>query len=268
MSAIAGMAVEWADRPEPIDISFLYMSQEIRSRIQIVRQNQIVTGEYINATTRDQENCKVTILLYDEMGYADTLGVNRQSIISIHSFECGVPLEYKKKLLFCVLEYIRDKVRTKMHTTTVAFSKELGLEGIGAEEFYFDGKMVMEGEINKIMKACWPEKYTEPIHTPAPPAVFSSSTPSYYPSPSQSQSQSSYSGSYKPGSVHSTSVEPPDRSGGKKNNTNRKYTMKTRKNKKSKKRWSLKYKKSINCKRPRGFSQRQYCKYGRKKNLK
>jgi hypothetical protein len=56
--------------------------------------------------------------------------------------------------------------------------------------------------------------------------------------------------------------------GGKKNYTNRKYTMKTRKNKKSKKRWSLKYKKSINCKRPRGFSQRQYCKYGRKKNLK
>jgi hypothetical protein len=45
-----------------------------------------------------------------------------------------------------------------------------------------------------------------------------------------------------------------------------KYTMKTRKNKKSKKRWSLKYKKSINCNRPRGFSQRQYCKYGRKKS--
>ena len=30
------------------------------------------------------------------------------------------------------------------------------------------------------------------------------------------------------------------------------------------KKWSLKYKKSINCRRPRGFSQRQYCKYGRK----
>jgi len=28
--------------------------------------------------------------------------------------------------------------------------------------------------------------------------------------------------------------------------------------------WSLKYKKSINCKRPRGFSQKQYCKYGKK----
>ncbi len=29
-------------------------------------------------------------------------------------------------------------------------------------------------------------------------------------------------------------------------------------------RWSLKYKRSINCRRPRGFSQRQHCKYGRK----
>lgn len=30
--------------------------------------------------------------------------------------------------------------------------------------------------------------------------------------------------------------------------------------------WSRKYKRSINCRRPRGFSQKQYCKYGRKKN--
>lgn len=29
--------------------------------------------------------------------------------------------------------------------------------------------------------------------------------------------------------------------------------------------WSMKYKRSINCKRPKGFSQRQHCKYGRKK---
>jgi len=32
--------------------------------------------------------------------------------------------------------------------------------------------------------------------------------------------------------------------------------------------WSLKYKRSINCKRPRGFSQRQHCKYGRKKSTR
>jgi hypothetical protein len=29
--------------------------------------------------------------------------------------------------------------------------------------------------------------------------------------------------------------------------------------------WSLKYKRSINCRRPKGFSQKQHCKYGRKK---
>lgn len=29
--------------------------------------------------------------------------------------------------------------------------------------------------------------------------------------------------------------------------------------------WSLKYKKSINCRHPKGFSQRQHCKYGRAK---
>ena len=32
--------------------------------------------------------------------------------------------------------------------------------------------------------------------------------------------------------------------------------------------WSLKYKKSINCKRPKGFSQKQHCKYGRKSRRK
>ena len=33
--------------------------------------------------------------------------------------------------------------------------------------------------------------------------------------------------------------------------------------------WSNKYKKSINCKKPKGFSQKQYCKYGKtKKNKK
>ena len=38
----------------------------------------------------------------------------------------------------------------------------------------------------------------------------------------------------------------------------------TRSNKKIKRKWSIKYKKSINCNRPKGFSQKQHCKYGRK----
>jgi hypothetical protein len=46
-------------------------------------------------------------------------------------------------------------------------------------------------------------------------------------------------------------------------------TRKTRKGGKTRKmlggKWSLKYKRSINCKRPKGFSQKQHCKYGRKK---
>lgn len=33
----------------------------------------------------------------------------------------------------------------------------------------------------------------------------------------------------------------------------------------TKRKWSMKYKKSINCRNPRGFSQKQYCKYGRNK---
>jgi len=55
----------------------------------------------------------------------------------------------------------------------------------------------------------------------------------------------------------------------KKSSSRRKSTSrKSLKSKLSKKggKWSQKYKKSINCNRPKGFSQRQYCKYGRKNN--
>lgn len=48
-----------------------------------------------------------------------------------------------------------------------------------------------------------------------------------------------------------------------------KTRRKTKRSKQTKRRkWSLKYKKSINCKRPKGFSQKQHCKYGRKKTRK
>ena len=43
----------------------------------------------------------------------------------------------------------------------------------------------------------------------------------------------------------------------------RQFGGRTRRKKRGK--WSLKYKNSINCKRPKGFSQKQHCKYGRKK---
>lgn len=57
----------------------------------------------------------------------------------------------------------------------------------------------------------------------------------------------------------------------KKNKTNKQKankSIKTKKNRKYKKKggkWSMKYKKSINCRDPHGFSQKQHCKYGRNK---
>ena len=46
--------------------------------------------------------------------------------------------------------------------------------------------------------------------------------------------------------------------------TNKKYKRRGEAKTRGGKRWSLKYKRSINCRNPRGFSQKQYCKYGRK----
>lgn len=47
------------------------------------------------------------------------------------------------------------------------------------------------------------------------------------------------------------------------NSSRQKGGVKRRTNRRGGK-WSLKYKRSINCRRPKGFSQRQHCKYGRK----
>jgi hypothetical protein len=56
-------------------------------------------------------------------------------------------------------------------------------------------------------------------------------------------------------------------------NSNKKSKNRTKKSKNNTKKqkpkkggkWSLKYKRSIDCKHPKGFSQKQHCKYGRKK---
>jgi thiol-disulfide isomerase/thioredoxin len=42
----------------------------------------------------------------------------------------------------------------------------------------------------------------------------------------------------------------------------------TKKNSQKGGKWTRKYKKSINCRKPKGFSQKQYCKYGRNKSKK
>ncbi len=44
--------------------------------------------------------------------------------------------------------------------------------------------------------------------------------------------------------------------------------MENKKTHKRKHRWSIKYKRSIDCSKPKGFSQKQYCTYGRNKSMK
>jgi len=51
--------------------------------------------------------------------------------------------------------------------------------------------------------------------------------------------------------------------GGKKSKTKKNKSNKSNNNKNKKHKWSMKYKKSINCKRPKGFSQKQFCKYNK-----
>ena len=46
------------------------------------------------------------------------------------------------------------------------------------------------------------------------------------------------------------------------------YNIMSRSKKRIGRKWSIKYKKSINCNRPKGFSQKQHCKYGRRNHTK
>ena len=50
----------------------------------------------------------------------------------------------------------------------------------------------------------------------------------------------------------------------KSNKTRSKHTHTRARTRTRKHKWSLKYKRSIDCNHPKGFSQRQHCKYGRK----
>jgi hypothetical protein len=45
--------------------------------------------------------------------------------------------------------------------------------------------------------------------------------------------------------------------------TMKRRTMKRGTKKKTGGKWSIKYKKSIDCNHPKGFSQKQHCKYGK-----
>ena len=278
----------------------------VQSTIKIFRKGKMVVGEGEYIKDGKMCNCEVSILLGD-LGYSAYITRDfDDEVIYITDFMCSESKKgYGKTLLFEVLEYIRREKGPNTIVTLVAVSKERIVDG---ENILQDTKRLMAyytrlgftripevsgamyGNIEAIMKMCSPDKFKslrarsrspEPEETkeeqtaaPTRPAAtaadFSDGSIAPLGSEFDSTSVGSSVGSVyaHSNSVSSTSVERPPK-GGKKNHTNRKYRIKTikNKNKKSKKRWSFKYKKSINCKRPRGFSQRQYCKYGRK-NLK
>ncbi len=207
----------------------------IHSEIHISQVDDLVvegTGKYL--VNGQESKCSVKITLEDVKQYAADVGTFAPSaFIFMSEFSCTAPAPRKlaKQLLFKVLNFVRN-VRGDGLLTIVTFEKkhvgflQFELAGVATN---IKGKNAMYMFINSMMNNLDPINYREPARPRTP--VFDSDSDG----------------------------------GGKKNHTNRKYTMKTTKNKKSRKRWSLKYKKSINCKRPHGFSQRQYCKYGRKK---
>lgn len=209
------------------------------------------TLKYRDAGTGRETKFYIHINLDDYGQYAGVMKQKPQALIFIKKFmslPLNAPIESANRLVFNVLSLARE-LRGQTVVTIVTFDKKINkklymMDAIKTTarplKLTFNstdrkkrnkyGMYITNGMymlINSVMMALDPERYAVLTR----PAVFEDSD-----------------------------------GGGKKNHTNRKYTMKTRKNKKSKKRWSLKYKKSINCKRPRGFSQRQYCKYGRKKS--
>ena len=218
------------------------------TQIQVVHRTIVKgSGTYTNIRTRRVVyTCSVFIYLFDPtLELHKYIGVDPDTIIFIEEFKCNDD-KYGKILLSKVLTYIKDKMRNKrgQEFTYVTFDEQENLKKLGAKYTGRGGsRRFGYVRLEEIIRACL---FGVRERSPVSP-VFSSDSEEDNPLYSDFDNKSS--------------------NGGKKNHTNRKYTMKSRKNKKSKKKWSLKYKKSINCKRPRGFSQRQYCKYGRK-NLK
>jgi hypothetical protein len=223
----------------------------IRSQTQLkVIDKAIVKGSgiYTDQTDRIVDRCSVFIYLFDPEEYHKHIGTDPDNIIFIEEFKCGI---YGKNLLYKVLKYIKDNLRNKhgREFQYVAFLPQENLRDIGAKFPTYRTRAPGTTNIDGITRHQFGYGYLDEIMRACVHGVRKKSP------------QFSDSDDDAAKAMAAATSE-----GGKKNYINRKYTMKTRKNKKSKNRWSLKYKKSINCKRPRGFSQRQYCKYGRKKS--
>jgi hypothetical protein len=101
-------------------------------------------------------------------------------------------------------------------------------------------------------------------------AVTVNELPPTFGGPANTQMQASYVAANRTANqaAANSAYDNQAKTGGKTRSKKRSGKTRSGKTRRTKRRrhWSAKYKRSINCKRPKGFSQRQHCKYGRKRS--
>ena len=262
-------------------------TKDVNSHTTITIDGEHLVGRYEEYNDNDKGSCYISIILNDFEEYGRLfISYSFDHVVYINDFVCrGVIVKGKgKKLLFDVLNYIRDIKGKNTYVTLLAASKEREVNGkkmntndeklmayyrrLGFQNGELDG--LMYGKIETIMLQCSPENFKSLPDLPPESRRLVATVAAGQPDLSerhQEQEPAYFSdSSVVPLGSEFDSESSDGASEGGKGKTKKNKTKKNKsKNKKSRKRWSLKYKKSINCKRPRGFSQRQYCKYGRKK---
>ena len=150
----------------------------------------------------------------------------------------------------------KDKARMKRYEGRHKARENWGITGIDTAGFWSKWILWSEPSLDKAVKNT-AKKFKITIKRQAPPVSYSSN--SFSPKvtirkTSPKRKSPSKSTRRKPVKKATPKRKSPSKS------TRKKPVKKATPNKRS---WSRKYKMSINCRSPKGFSQRQYCKYGR-----
>ena len=167
------------------------------------------------------------------------IGSGKQGFLFLYMDGCG-PCNMTKESWKDINKYVKKQHLTNSNIVVAEINKDLfkEMENIGAEPMGFptlryinkNGKIVEEYESSRT-----PQAFAQWIESKI-------SRPQY-----RKQMQSKKVRHYYPAAHRKT----------KHNYHKNKKVMRGGK-------WSMKYKKSIDCKNPKGFSQRQHCNYGRK----
>lgn len=259
---------------------------EAKSSEIYVSENTSITikGERLTGKYKGEGNDSCEIKIIDGFEYKELIqpllddSSDVDHCVYILNFECkGKTVKGKgkgKKLLFDVLNYIRNQKGPKTYVTLISASKEregrerkdsdydelnryymsLGFTMLEKSKEYpaFENVGFMYGNIETIMSKCSPEEFKKLPVLPAAAALSSAAAAAARPMESKSHKEVYFSDSDGVPVSEGDDDDVYGYGGGSKHS--RKNTRKNKsKNKKSRKRRSLKY---INNKRPRGFSQR------------